>query len=45
MEGTLVLSPDSRSTAGILLLAIVGVEWGGTYMLSIVRGRQQWTGF
>jgi hypothetical protein len=26
-------------------LAIVGVEWGGTYMLSIVRGRQQWTGF
>lgn len=45
MEGTLVLSPDSRSTAGILLLAIVGVEWGGTYMLSIVRGRQQVTGF
>jgi hypothetical protein len=45
MEGTLVLSPDSRSTAGILLLAIVGVEWGGTYMLSIVRGRQAVTGF
>src|SRR5687768_15205393 len=34
-----------RRTAGILLLAIVGVEWGGTYMLSIVRGRQQVTGF
>jgi hypothetical protein len=36
----LVLSPDSRSTAGILLLTIVAIEYGGWFMLRVVRGRQ-----
>jgi hypothetical protein len=40
-----VLSSDSRTTAGILLIAIVAVEYGGTYMLRIVRGREPVTGF
>jgi hypothetical protein len=35
----LTISSASLSTAGILLLAIVAVEWGGYYMLSLVRGR------
>jgi hypothetical protein len=41
----LSLSQDSMNTAGILLLAIVAVEWGGTYMLRIVRGKTAVTGF
>lgn len=39
------LSNDARTTAGILLLTIVAVEWGGTFMLRIVRGRQPMTEF
>jgi len=39
MFSTIVLSHDSAQTAGILLLAVVAVEYGGTYMLRIVRGR------
>ncbi|HYT25586.1 MAG TPA: hypothetical protein VEP73_03770 [Actinomycetota bacterium] len=39
------LSNDARTTAGILLLTIVAVEWGGTFMLRIVRGRQPMTKF
>lgn len=34
---TLILSPDARTTAGILLLTIVAVESGGLYMYRIVR--------
>ena len=45
MVGSLVLSSDSRSTAGVILLAIVGVEYGGWFMLRLVRGRQRATGF
>jgi hypothetical protein len=45
MVGSLVLSPDSRSTAGVILLTIVGVEYGGWFMLRLVRGRQRATGF
>jgi hypothetical protein len=45
MEGSFMLSSDSRSTAGVLLLTIVFVEFGGTYMLAIVRGRQPLTDF
>jgi hypothetical protein len=44
MESALTLSADSRSTAGILLLAIA-VEWGGWHMLRIVRGRVPATAF
>ena len=41
----MVLSTESRLTAGILLLSIVAVESGGLFMLSIVRRRRQATGF
>jgi hypothetical protein len=39
------LSADSRTTAGVLLLAIVAVEYGGTYLLRIVRGNVPATPF
>jgi hypothetical protein len=39
------LSAESQNVAGILLLAIVAVQSGGLYMLSIVGGRQQKTEF
>jgi hypothetical protein len=39
MLGEALLSIDARNTAGILLIAILAVEFGGTYMLRIVRGR------
>ncbi|HEV8653654.1 MAG TPA: hypothetical protein VG276_30720 [Actinomycetes bacterium] len=45
MLATLALSPDSRSTAGLLLLTIVAVESGGWFMLRVVRGQQPMTGF
>ena len=45
MFSTVVLSRDSAQTAGILLLALVAVEYGGTYMLRIVRGRVPLTEF
>jgi hypothetical protein len=32
------LSADARLTAGILLVTILAVEFGGTYMLRVVRG-------
>lgn len=38
MEATLTLSEPTRFTAGILLLTIVTIELGGTYLLRIVRG-------
>jgi hypothetical protein len=41
----MLLSASSRQTAGILLLTVVAVEFGGTYMLRIVRGRKRVTGF
>jgi hypothetical protein len=41
----LVLSSGSRSTAGILLLAIVAIEYGGWFMLRVVRGHQPTTPF
>jgi hypothetical protein len=41
----LLLSTDARTTAGILLLTIVFVEYGGTYLLRIVRGRSPVTEF
>lgn len=44
MEGIL-LSSGARTTAGVLLLSIVAIEFGGTYVLKIVRGREQKTDF
>lgn len=41
----LLISAATLSTAGVLLLAIVGVEWGGYYMLSLARGRRVATPF
>jgi hypothetical protein len=45
MEPTVILSDASRATAGILLIALVVVETGGLYLLSIVGGRVQRTPF
>jgi hypothetical protein len=45
MLATLSLSNDSRTTAGILLMTILAVEFGGITMLRIVRGRHQATEF
>jgi hypothetical protein len=45
MNLTLLLSANSRSTAGVLLLTLVAVEYGGWFMLRILRGRQPATAF
>lgn len=37
------LSTQSRAIAGILLLSLVAVEFGGTFMLKVVRGRMSST--
>lgn len=39
------MSDESRVLAGILLLALVTVETGGLYMVSLVRGKAQATPF
>jgi hypothetical protein len=41
----LTVSDASLSTAGVLLLTIVAVEWGGYHMLSLVRGAASRTPF
>jgi hypothetical protein len=41
----LALSADSRSTAGVLLLTIVTIEFGGWFLTRIVRGKVPMTGF
>jgi hypothetical protein len=41
----LALSSDARTTAGILLLTVLAIEYGGVVMLRIVRGRQPATDF
>lgn len=45
MPGNLVISDATRLTAGILLLTVVLVEFGGWYMLQMVRRRVELTGF
>src|SRR5215467_10947061 len=45
MDTTQFLSADARSTAGVLLLTLVAVEYGGYFMLRVVRGRQSATPF
>ncbi|MGH2774436.1 MAG: hypothetical protein ACRDJT_03250 [Actinomycetota bacterium] len=40
-----LLSPSSLSTGGVLLLSIVAIEFGGYYMLKIIRGRAPVTEF
>ena len=39
------LTQDARTTAGVLLLTLVAVEYGGTFMLRIVRGKVPMTPF
>jgi len=38
MNTTLVLSPDSRMTAGVILLTIVAIEYGGWFLLKGPHG-------
>lgn len=45
MNELLTLSADSRSTAGVLLLTIVAIEFGGWFMLKIITGKQPATDF
>lgn len=45
MEPTMLLSAGARTTAGILLLSLIAVEWGGWTMLRIVRGQHPATDF
>jgi hypothetical protein len=42
---TLVLSDAAMRVAGILLLSVVAIEWGGTFMLRVVRGGVPLTDF
>ena len=39
------LSDSSRTTAGVLLLTLVAVEWGGLVVLRIARGQTPKTAF
>lgn len=45
MTSTLMLSPGTRSTIGVLLLTVVAIESGGWFMLRVLRGRQPSTSF
>jgi hypothetical protein len=45
VDPTLQLSSDTRSTAGILLLTILFVEFGGWTVLRMVRGQRPSTEF
>jgi hypothetical protein len=45
MTATLVLSDAAARVAGVLLLSVVAIEWGGTFMLRVVRGRVPLTDF
>ena len=45
MTGTLVLSDAALRVAGILLLSVVAIEWGGAFMLRLVRGAVPQTDF
>ena len=40
-----LISESSRTTAGVLLLTIVLVEWGGLFMLRVIQRRRAATPF
>lgn len=42
---TLELSDAASRVAGILLVSVVAIEWGGTFMLRVVRGSIPLTDF
>ena len=35
---TVDLSPQATSTAGVLLLSLLAVEWGGSFLLRVTQG-------
>jgi hypothetical protein len=41
----LTLSQRSATTAGVLLVSIVAIEWGGVFLLRIVGGKVEMTPF
>lgn len=45
MSGSLKLSADTLGTAGVVLLTVVFIEYGGYFMLRLVRGAQPATDF
>jgi hypothetical protein len=45
VEQTLILSEASRYIAGVVLLTVVGIEFGGWSMTKIVRGEVKMTPF
>jgi hypothetical protein len=45
LAADLILSADTRRTTGVILLTIVAIEWGGWYMLRILRGKVKRTPF
>jgi hypothetical protein len=45
LSAAITLSSDTRTTSGILLLTLVAVEFGGLFVLRLVRGRQPATPF
>src|SRR5215207_6576976 len=42
---SLLLTPEARGTAGVLLLTLVAVEYGGWFMLRVARGQKPATEF
>ncbi|CRK60829.1 hypothetical protein [Alloactinosynnema sp. L-07] len=42
---TFALTDASRVIAGLILLTIVGIEFGGWYLMRIVRGKEKLTDF
>ena len=45
VPAAVTLSSDTRTTSGVLLLTLVAVEFGGLFVLRLVRGRQPATPF
>lgn len=45
MDATLSLSQTSLSTAGTILLTVVAIEYGGFFLLRVVRGGEPVTPF
>jgi hypothetical protein len=45
MHAMMALSSDSRTTSGVLLITIVAVEYGGLFVLRLVRGAEPATEF
>jgi hypothetical protein len=41
LSATITLSSDTRTTTGVLLLTLVAVEYGGLFVLRVVRGGPQ----